>query len=174
MTAPAFSTCDLCDAHKSDTSGAFRVLPPVFHGYGGVAKFSGPVSTVKCFEDNSLVKQALDEPGIVETPHGRVGRVLVVDGGASLRRSLVGGNIAAAAAKNGWAGVLVNGCVRDAAELAACQLGIRALALMPLPTDKRGEGQRDAPVQVQGVWVRAGDWLYADADGVVVMARPQA
>ena len=102
MTAPAFSTCDLCDAHKSDTSGAFRVLPPVFHGYGGVAKFSGPVSTVKCFEDNSLVKQALDEPGIVETPHGRVGRVLVVDGGASLRRALVGGNIAATATKNGW------------------------------------------------------------------------
>ena len=168
-----FSTCDLCDAHRSDiASGAFRVLPPVFHDYGGVTKFAGPVVTVKCFEDNSLVRQALDEPGIVETPFGRVGRVLVVDGGASLRRALVGGNIAAAAAKNGWAGVVVDGCVRDAAELAACRVGIRALALLPLPTDKRGEGHRDVAVQVQGVWVRAGEWLYADRDGMVVMDKP--
>jgi regulator of ribonuclease activity A len=166
-----FSTCDLCDAHKADTSGAFRVLPPLFRSYGGVAKFAGPVTTLKCFEDNSLVRQALDEPGIVETPFGRVGRVLVVDGGASLRRALIGGNIAAAAAKNGWAGVVVDGCVRDAAELAACAVGIRALALMPLPTDKRGEGQRDLPVQLQGVWVRPGDWLYADDDGIVVLAE---
>jgi regulator of ribonuclease activity A len=166
-----FSTCDLCDAHKADTSGAFRVLPPLFRSYGGVAKFAGPVTTLKCFEDNSLVRQALDEPGIVETPFGRVGRVLVVDGGASLRRALIGGNIAAAAAKNGWAGVVVDGCVRDAAELAACAVGIRALALVPLPTDKRGEGQRDVPVQLQGVWVRPGDWLYADDDGIVVLAE---
>jgi regulator of ribonuclease activity A len=166
-----FSTCDLCDARKADTSGAFRVLPPVFHDYGGVAKFAGPVVTLKCFEDNSLVKHVLDEPGIVETPFGRVGRVLVVDGGASLRRALVGGNIASAAARNGWAGVVVNGCVRDAAELAACAVGIRALALMPLATDKRGEGQRDVPVQLQGVSVRPGDWLYADADGIVVLAE---
>jgi regulator of ribonuclease activity A len=166
-----FSTCDLCDAHRADTSGAFRVLPPVFRGYGGVAKFAGPVATVKCFEDNSLVKQVLDEPGSVETPSGRIGRVLVVDGGASLRRALIGGNIAAAAAKNGWAGVVVDGCVRDAAELAACAVGIRALALMPLATDKRGEGRRDLPVQLQGVWVRPGDWLYADDDGIVVLAE---
>jgi regulator of ribonuclease activity A len=166
-----FSTCDLCDGHKGDTSGALRVLPPVFRRYGGVAKFAGPVATLKCFEDNSLVKQVLDEPGILETPFGRVGRVLVVDGGASLRRALIGGNIAAAAAKNGWAGVVVDGCVRDAAELAACALGIRALALMPLPTDKRGEGQRDLPVQLQGVWVRPGDWLYADDDGIVVLGK---
>lgn len=169
-----FATCDLCDAHKNDSSGALRVLPPVFTGYGGVPKFAGVVSTVKCFEDNSLVKQALDEPGSVDTPSGRVPRVLVVDGGASLRRALVGGNIGAAAARNGWAGVVVNGCVRDAAELAACKVGIRALALMPLPTEKRGEGQRDVAVEVQGVWVRPGDWLYADADGIVVMPAPAA
>jgi len=161
---PAFATCDLCDAHKADTSGAFRVLPPAFRDFGGRTRFAGPVSTVKCFEDNSLVKAALDEPG--------AGRVLVVDGGASLRRALVGGNLAAAAARNGWAGVLVDGCVRDAAELAACAVGMRALALMPLPTDKRQEGQREVPVQVQGVWVRPGDWLYADADGIVVSAVP--
>lgn len=159
---PTFTTCDLCDAHKADTSGDFRVLPPVFRSFGGRLKFAGPVSTVKCFEDNSLVKAALDEPG-----HGRV---LVVDGGASLRRALVGGNIGAAAAKNGWAGVVVDGCVRDVAELAACDVGIRALAAMPLPTLKRNQGERDVPVQVQGVRVRPGDWLYADEDGIVVAA----
>lgn len=171
MTAPhTFSTCDLCDAHKADDSGAFRVLPPAFASYGGVAAFAGPVSTVKCFEDNSLVKAALDEPGTVETPFGRVGRVLVVDGGGSLRRALVGGNLAAAAARNGWAGIVVDGCVRDAVELRAERVGIRALALLPLPTDKRGEGRRDVPVQVQGVAVRPGDWLVADEDGIVVLA----
>ena len=100
------------------------------------------------------------------------GRVLVVDGGASLRRALVGGNLGAAAAKNGWAGVVVDGCVRDVIELAQCSVGLRALAAMPLPTEKRQEGQRDIPVQIQGVWVRPGDCLYADEDGMVVMASP--
>ena len=155
-------TCDLCDQHKADSSGNFRVLPPVFHDYGGIAAFAGPVMTVKCFEDNTSVKAVLESPG-----HGRV---LVVDGGASLRRALVGGNIGAAAAKNGWAGVVVNGAVRDKAELAACAVGIRALALIPLPTERKTEGQRDVAVQVQGVWLRPGDWLCADADGIVVMA----
>lgn len=163
-TPKKFSTCDFCDQHKGDDSGAFRVLPPVFHGFGGVSVFSGQVSTVKCFEDNTLVKAALDTPG--------EGRVLVVDGGGSLRRALVGGNLAAAAARNGWAGVVVDGCVRDAGELNACAVGIRALALMPLPTEKRNEGQRDIPVQIQGVWVRPGDWFYADADGMVVSTAP--
>lgn len=162
--SPAFATCDLCDVHKNDCSDQFRVLPPVFKNFGGRARFSGPVSTVKCFEDNSLVKAAVDSPG--------EGRVLVVDGGASLRRALVGGNLGAAAARNGWAGVVVDGCVRDVIELAQCHIGLRALAAMPLPTEKRAEGQRDIPVQIQGVWVRPGDWLYADEDGMVVMALP--
>ena len=154
------STCDLCDVHKGDDSGNFRVLPPVFQSFGGVAAFHGQVRTVKCFEDNSLVKQAVDSPGN--------GQVLVVDGGASLRRALVGGNLAASAARNGWAGIVVNGCVRDVAELQESQVGIRALGLLPLPTEKRGEGQSDVAVLLQGVWVRPGDWLYADADGIVV------
>jgi len=162
--SPDFATCDLCDAHKNDSDGAFRVLPPVFRDFGGRRRFAGPVSTVKCFEDNSLVKAALDSPG--------QGRVLVVDGGASLRRALVGGNIGAAAARNGWAGVVVDGAVRDVAELAALELGIRALAAMPLPTEKRQEGQRDVAVQIQGVFVRPGEWLYADEDGIVLMPQP--
>ena len=154
------STCDLCDEHKNDDSGHFRVLPPVFKAFGGRTVFHGPVCIVKVFEDNTLVKQAVDSPG--------EGRVLVVDGGASLRRALVGGNLAKAAARNGWAGIVVDGCVRDVAELNAEAVGIRALALMPLPTEKRGEGQCDVAVQIQGVWVRPGDWLYADADGIVI------
>lgn len=159
-----FQTCDLCDAHKSEDGGAFRVLPPVFHHYGGMRQFAGPVATVKCFEDNTLVKQAVDSAGS--------GRVLVVDGGGSLRKALVGGNLAAAAARNGWAGVVVDGCVRDVAELRSAEVGIMALGLMPMPTEKRGEGQKDVAVMLAGVPVRPGDWLYADEDGVVVTHGP--
>lgn len=169
-----FATCDLCDAHKGDFSGKFRVLPPVFKDYGAIKKFAGPVSTVKCFEDNTLVKAAVDSQGWVDTAQGRVGKVLVVDGGASLRHALLGGNLGAAAARNGWAGVLIDGCVRDTAELATHTVGIRALAAMPLPTEKRNQGQSNVPVQVQGVWVRPGDWLYADEDGVVVSSKALA
>lgn len=162
MTPPLPTpTSDLCDAHRGDVGAALRVLPPVFRDFGGVGAFAGPVATVRCFEDNSLVKAALDEPG--------GGRVLVVAGGGSLRRALVGGNLGAAAARNGWAGIVVDGCVRDVAELARCALGIRALAAMPLATDKRQEGQRDVAVQVQGVWLRPGERLVADADGIVVL-----
>ncbi len=166
-TPATVATCDLCDAHKNDSDGAFRVLPPVFRDFGKRRAFSGTVSTVKCFEDNSLVKAAVDSPG--------QGRVLVVDGGGSLRRALVGGNLGAAAARNGWAGLVVDGCVRDVAELAQADVGIRALAAMPLPTEKRHQGQADVAVQIQGVWVRPGEWLCADADGIVVLpAAPAA
>ena len=161
---PAFSTCDLCDAHKNDSSGQFRVLAPLFKNFGGLTRFCGPVVTVKCFEDNTPVKAAVDAPG--------EGRVLVVDGGASLRRALLGGNLAAAAARNGWAGVVIDGCVRDVLELAQCAVGIRALAAMPLPTEKSQPGLRDTAIEIQGVWIRPGDWLYADDDGMVVMAAP--
>lgn len=169
-TFSSFSTCDLCDAQRHNSSGSFRVLPPVFRDFGGRRKFAGPVVTLQCFEDNSLVKAAVEGSAWVESPVGRVPAVLVVDGGASLRRALLGGNLGGAAARQGWAGVVIDGCVRDVAELAALDLGIRALAAMPLPTDKRGHGQRDVPVQIQGVRVYPGDWLYADEDGMVVMA----
>ena len=163
-SAVSFATCDLCDGAKHDVSGRFRVLAPVFKSFGAIDKFCGAVVTVKCFEDNSFVKAAVETAG--------EGRVLVVDGGASLRRALLGGNLAASAAKNGWAGVVIDGCVRDVAELALCRIGIRALALMPLPTDKRNQGQSGVAVQIQGVWVYPGDWLYADKDGMVVMPAP--
>jgi regulator of ribonuclease activity A len=160
---PHMATCDLCDAHKSDASGEFRVLPPVFRDFGALTRFAGPVHTVKCFEDNTPVKAAVESPG--------QGRVLVVDAGGSLRRAMLGGLLGAAAARNGWAGVLIDGCVRDVAELAQCQTGIRALAAMPLPTERRSEGQTGVVVQIQGVWVRPGDWLYADEDGTVISNR---
>ncbi len=161
-TIPA--TCDLCDAHKGETDGSFRVLPPLFRDFGRRQVFHGPVSTVKCFEDNSAVKAAVESPG-----HGRV---LVVDGAGSLRRALLGGNLGAAAAKNGWAGLVIDGAVRDVAELALCEVGIRALAPVPMPTERRDQGQRDVVLQLRGVWVRPGDWLYADADGIVLLAGP--
>jgi regulator of ribonuclease activity A len=163
-SAPVFSTCDLCDEHKSDSSGAFRVLPPVFLDFGARRRFAGPVVTVQCLDDNSLVKAAVEGPG--------AGRVLVVDGAASLRRALLGGNLGAAAARNGWAGVVIDGCVRDVVELSACETGIRALGSIPLPTERRNQGLGDVVVRIQGVPVRPGEWLYADEDGMVVADRP--
>ena len=160
MSSKPFSTCDLCDAHETDSSGALRVLAPVFRDYGAERPFSGTVFTVRCPEDNSRAREACNSPG--------EGRVLVVDGAGSVRRSLIGGNLASAAAKNGWAGIVVDGAVRDVAELRAAGIPVRALALMPQRTQKRGEGQAGEPVQVQGQWVRPGDWLYADEDGIVV------
>lgn len=159
-----FSTCDLCDPYRDANDGSLRVLPPVFRDFGGIPRFCGPVATIRCFEDNSLVKSAVESPG--------EGRVLVVDGGGSLRRALVGGNLAAAAARNGWAGIVVDGAVRDHAELAVVALGLRALALIPMPPAKRQVGERDIPVHVQGVRIAPGDWLYADADGIVVKPGP--
>ncbi|PKO62271.1 MAG: ribonuclease [Betaproteobacteria bacterium HGW-Betaproteobacteria-18] len=167
---PTFATCDLCDAHKNEAPELFRVLPPVFKDFGARRVFFGPVVTVKCFEDNSLVKAAVDSVGFEDTPTGRIGKVLVVDGAGSLRRALLGGNLGAAAARNGWTGVVIDGCVRDVAELALLDVGIRALASMPLPTEKKNQGWKDLAVQIQGVWVKPGDWLYADADGMVVSA----
>ena len=164
MTFP-FSTCDFCDEHKDNTSGMLRVLPPIFHSYGAHSAFAGPIVTVRCHEDNSLVKQILEQ-------EAGQGRVLVVDGAGALQRALVGGKIAAAAARMGWAGVVVHGAVRDRHELASTALGICALALVPMPTVRAGQGQRDVPVQIQGQWLRPGEWLYADADGIVVSAQP--
>ena len=154
------STPDIADEFPEQVTAIELPL----RNYGAISCFCGPVVTVKCHEDNSLVKALVGTPG--------VGRVIVVDGGGSLRRALVGGNLAAAAARNGWAGIVVDGCVRDVTELNAEAVGIRALALMPLPTERRGEGRRDVDVSIQGVPVRPGDWLYADADGIVVSAQP--
>jgi regulator of ribonuclease activity A len=160
----AFSTCDFCDVHKDDQSGDFRVLAPLYKDYGGVSRFCGEIVTIKCHEDNTPVKLAVEREG--------AGRVLVVDGGGSMRRALLGGSLAASAARNGWAGLVIDGCVRDLAELRAAHVGIRALAHVPLPTVRQQPGQTGVPVLMQGVWVRSGEWLYADEDGIVVHPSP--
>ena len=155
MTATK-GTADLCDEHGD----AVQVCEPVFLPFGGRRAFAGPVSTVRCFEDNTRVKEAVESPG--------EGRVLVVDGGGSRRRALFGDKLGSAAVLNGWAGVIIYGCIRDSAELGQMNLGIRALGTMPLRSDKRGEGERDVPVRFAGVSFRPGDHVYADEDGVVV------
>lgn len=156
----AFSTCDFCDAYKDDLSGDFRVLAPLYKNYGGVSRFCGEIVTVKCHEDNTPVKQAVESEGR--------GRVLVVDGGGSMRRALLGGNLAASAAHQGWSGLVIDGCVRDLSELRAAKVGIRALANNPLPTVRQQPGHTGIPVRLQDVWVRSGEWLYADEDGMVI------
>ena len=154
------ATTDLCDAHPEA-----QVCEPVFQAYGGRAAFYGPITTLKVFEDNTLVREIVGTPG--------EGRVLVVDGGGSLRCSLFGGNLAVAAARNDWAGVVVSGCVRDVDELAAQPIGVRALGAVPRKSE-RGlhSGQAGIPVLFAGVVFREGEWLCADRDGVVVLPAP--
>lgn len=152
----ALSTPDLADANEFAASA----IEVQFRAYGQDAAFAGQVSTVKCFEDNSLVKQALNQPG--------EGKVLVIDGGGSMRRALLGDMIAASAVENGWAGVVIYGCVRDVDEINKMAIGVKALGSIPLKTDKRGEGQRDIPISFGNVTIRPGDYLYADSNGILV------
>jgi regulator of ribonuclease activity A len=139
-----------------------RILPDVYQSYGAKVAFHGQAHTLRCPQDNSRVREAVAQPG--------AGRVLVIDGGGVLQRALVGGNLAMQAATNGWAGMVVYGAVRDRSELASAPLGIKALALCPLRTDKRGLGEANVAVTVSGVIVQPGDWVYADADGIVISA----
>ncbi len=156
-----FATCDLCDANEDNLAdGSLHVLPPVFEKFGKHIRFAGPARTLKVFEDNVLVRAALETPG--------EGCVLVVDGGGSLRCALVGGNLGLLAQKNGWAGIIVHGCVRDSAELNQCEVGIRALATHPRRSIRKGAGDKDLAVDIASVTVRPGDWIYADQDGVLV------
>lgn len=152
----SFKTADLCD----EFSNQLQVLEPMFSNFGGTAAFHGPVATLKVFEDNSLVRKALEEPG--------QGRVLVVDGGGSLRCALVGDQLAELAVRNGWAGIVVNGCIRDSDAIGALALGVQALATHPMKSVKRGEGQRDLELRFSGARIAPGDHLYADDDGIII------
>jgi len=155
-----FTTSDLSDAHGD----ALRIADPIFSDFGARTTFAGPVATVKVFEDNALVRSRLESPG--------EGRVLVVDGGGSLRRALVGDVLVSLAVANGWEGLVVYGCIRDRAEMATMPFGIKALAAHPRRSDKTGSGYVDVPVTFAGVTFTPGAWLYADADGIAVSARP--
>ena len=150
-----FSTPDLTDAHP-----AARAVELQFTSYGATRVFGGPAVTIKCHEDNSLVKACVAEPG--------AGRVIVVDGGGSLRRALLGDMLAEQAAANGWAGLVINGAVRDVDQIAATAIGVQALGHCPLKTEKLGAGQRDVPIAFGGVEIQPGDYVYADNNGVIV------
>ena len=165
MSADRFATTDLLDANEAGIeSGTVQVLQPGLIALGRVTAFSGPVATLKIFEDNSLLAALVKEAG--------AGRVAVVDAGGSLRCAVLGGNLATLAARNGWAGLVIYGCARDADEIDACEIGVRALALNPRRSIKRGEGQRDIAVSFLGATMRPGQWIYADRDGVIVSQQP--
>jgi regulator of ribonuclease activity A len=153
----SFTTADLYDEH-GDTLGSCDLQ---FRQYGAHRTFSGPAATVRCFEDNVLLKATVSTPG-----HGRV---LVVDGGGSVHKALMGDMIAKIAVDNGWAGVVINGAVRDVAVLADLPLGIKALGSNPRKSVKNGEGETDVAVTIGGATFSPGDQVFADEDGVVVL-----
>ena len=154
-----YLTTDLCDAHEDE----IRVLAPMFRSYGGKDAFHGPIATLKLFEDNSFVRKILEQPG--------EGRVLVIDGGGSMRRALVGDQLAHLGVSNGWAGIIVYGCIRDSAAISQMAIGVFALATHPLKTLKRNVGEIDIPLSFGGVTFTPREWLYADQDGVIVSAK---
>ena len=153
-------TTDISDDLGDDA----RVADTGFSDYGGRIIFDGIISTVKCHEDNSLVRQALEEPGD--------GRVLVVDGGGSMRCALFGDMLATLAEENDWAGLVVNGCIRDSGEIRSIDIGVKALATHPRKSVKRGIGERDVSVHFAGIDFLPGEHLYADSDGIVVAKQP--
>lgn len=152
----SFVTCDLCDDHPDKV----RVCEPLFANFGGRQAFGGQIVTVKCFEDNSRVKELLATPGL--------GRVLVVDGGGSLRCALLGDLIGDSAVRQGWSGVIVYGCVRDVDALAELDLGVQALASIPLKSVRKGVGETELPVTFGGITFTPGEYVYADNNGVIV------
>lgn len=144
----------------SDEFPQVRALELTLVNYGLIKQFAGQVVTIKCHEDNSLVKQAVSEPG--------QGRVIVVDGGGSLRRALLGDMLAEQASDNGWSGLVINGVIRDVDEIAQTNLGVQALGHCPLKTEKLGVGQRDIVLHFGGAVIAPGDYVYADNNGVIV------
>ena len=154
-----FKTADLCD----DNEDSISVALPIFRDYGGTTSFCGKISTVKCFEDNSLVREALKNPGS--------NKVLVVDGGGSTRRALVGDLLAQAGAENNWSGILVYGCIRDSEAISTIKIGCKALGTMPLKTEKKGVGEKDVAVNFADVDFIPDHFLYADEDGVIVSQK---
>lgn len=154
-----YKTTDLCDAFEDEVS----VCSPIFRSFGGKKMFHGVITTVQVYEDNTLVRQAIET-----VP---AGSVIVVDGGASTRTALLGDNLAALALERGIAGFVIYGGVRDAAELAQMDIGVKALHAVPRKSKKEGKGQRDIPLQFGGVQWIPGHWVYADEDGIIVSAK---
>lgn len=151
-----FQTADICDAHADEV----EVAEPILRHFGGRRRFHGEIVTIKVYEDNILVREAVESPG--------EGRVLVVDGGGSTRRALLGDRLGAKAAENGWAGIIINGCVRDSVELAETALGVLAIGTNPMKSNKNGDGNTGVSVSFAGVTIRPGQYIYADEDGWLV------
>lgn len=157
----SFVTCDLCDDHADEV----RVVTGIqWRQFGGRSVFHGEAVTVKCFEDNSRVKEHLATDG--------KGKVLVVDGGGSLRNALIGDMIAEKAVAMGWEGVIIYGACRDVDALATLDIGVMTLGCVPIKSVRRGEGQLDIPVTIGGVTIHSGDHVYADNNGVICASRP--
>ena len=154
-----FKTADLCDKYESSISAA----QPIFRDYGGNASFYGKICTIKCFEDNSLVREILKTPGSKQ--------VLVIDGVGSTRRALVGDLLAQAGADNHWAGIVVNGCIRDSRIIATINIGCKAIATSPIRTHKKGVGEKDIPLHFADIDFIPGQFLYADEDGIIVSPK---
>ncbi len=154
---PAAATADICDANPSA-----RVLLCWFHSFGGIGRCAGRVELVSTRDDNSLVKKVLQEAGN--------GKVLLIDNHASVACAMVGGGLAQLAADNGWAGIVVNGAIRDVAELIDIPIAVFALASSPRQSINRGIGERSRPVRVGSELITADDYLVADSDGVVLLA----
>lgn len=151
-----YSTPDLCDKYPD----LVQVVEPMFVNYGGRTSFGGEIVTIKCFEDNSFVKEWVEKPG--------KGKVMVVDGGGSMRRSLLGDMLAEKATENGWEGIVVYGCIRDVDAISDTLLGVQALGTIPLKTDKKGIGEDNIPVIFGGVTFYPGHFVYADNNGIII------
>ena len=153
------STCDLCDEFES----ILQIAEAAFASFGGRHAFSGRIATIQCPEDNSLVREMV-------ASNGR-GQVLVVDGGGSLRRALLGDQLAEKAVANGWEGIVINGAIRDLEALAELDIGVMALGVIPLKTEKKGLGSRGQTAHFAGVNFTPGHFLYADDNGLIVAPR---
>lgn len=163
MSAAKFATCDLLDDFEGQDGHALHVVQPMFKAYGKHPKFCGQIETLKVFEDNTLVREALASPG--------AGRVLVIDGGGSLRCALIGDQLGELGVKNGWSGIVVWGCIRDSAMINQQAIGVRALDTNPRKSVKKGAGDRGQAVTFGGVTFTPGEWIYVDEDGVLVSRK---
>ncbi|MCW8329614.1 ribonuclease E activity regulator RraA [Photobacterium sp. SDRW27] len=155
-----YNTSELCDIYLDQVD----VVEPMFSSYGGRSSFGGQVTTIKCFEDNGLIRDVLQQSG--------VGRVLLIDGGGSLRRALVDAEVAQLAASNEWEGLIVYGCVRHVDDLDELEVGIQAMASIPVGADQQGIGEVDIAVNFGGVTFLPEDHIYADSTGVILSPEP--
>ncbi len=154
------STPDLCDAYPD----LVRIVAPIFRNYGGKSSFGGEIVTIKCFEDNSRVKESAGTKG--------EGKVMVVDGGGSLNKALLGDLIAEAALDNGWEGFIIYGCIRDVEPINAMNIGVKALNSIPLKTERKGDGEMNIPITFGGVTFNPGEFVYSDETGIIVSSEP--